>query len=269
MYLDLLGRTLTNRIYEPEKPKGTLHEVESIREVLCQLSDEGIDLGISAEELTDILQYTKRSRNIHTYVSEEALSNIRFAVETVHRENIEGDLLDCGVLRGGTSIYMAGALKYLSSSRKVYVADSFSGLPSPSAKDGMFINQFWHRFAKHLPLYNLDCLATIDDVKENFHRYGLLSESVVFTKGWFADTLPCLPDEARFSVIRIDADWYSSTLDVLNNTYHKLSENGFIIIDDYHLPGCQNAVDEFRKLHGITAQLEVADKSAGVFFWRK
>jgi predicted O-methyltransferase YrrM len=66
--------------------------------------------------------------------------------------------------------------------------------------------------------------------------------------GWFEDTLPSLSAaNVKFSVVRIDADWYSSTKDVLDNVYHLISDGGFIIIDDYNLPGCKLAVDEFRE----------------------
>ncbi len=84
-----------------------------------------MSFGISAEVLADMLQYTKRSRNVHTYVSGLALENIRYGVITVHKEDIEGDLIDCGVFRGGTAIYMAGVLQYLFSSRCVFVVRFF------------------------------------------------------------------------------------------------------------------------------------------------
>ncbi|MFQ2833134.1 TylF/MycF/NovP-related O-methyltransferase [Aeromonas caviae] len=270
MYLDLLSKVLTNKIYEPDSPKATPDEVDEIKKTLDLLMNDGINLNISAEDLTQILQYTKRSRNIHTYVSIDALNNIRDAITITNEKKIVGDVLDCGVLRGGTSIYMAGVLKSLNSSRKVYVADSFSGLPVPSTQDGIFANHFWYRFSKALPIYNLDCLASIDDVKENFNRYGLLDDNIIFMPGWFEDTLPSLSAaNVKFSVVKIDADWYSSTKDVLDNVYHLISDGGFIIIDDYNLPGCKLAVDEFREKNGISKPLQIADEVAGVFFWIK
>lgn len=80
MYLDLLSKVLTNKIYEPDSPKATPDEVDEIKKTLDLLMNDGINLNISAEDLTQILQYTKRSRNIHTYVSIDALNNIRDAI---------------------------------------------------------------------------------------------------------------------------------------------------------------------------------------------
>ena len=75
MYLDLLSKVLTNKIYEPDSPKATPDEVDEIKKTLDLLMNDGINLNISAEDLTQILQYTKRSRNIHTYVSIDALTH--------------------------------------------------------------------------------------------------------------------------------------------------------------------------------------------------
>ena len=82
-------------------------------------------------------------------------------------KKIVGDVLDCGVLRG-TSIYMAGVLKSLNSSRKVYVADSFQVYRFPVPRMGFLQIISGIDFLKALPIYNLDCLASIDDVKEKF-----------------------------------------------------------------------------------------------------
>lgn len=269
MYLELLSKILTNRIYETDKLLPQPSEINVIRNILSRLENKGICIDITAEALTDILQYTKKSRNVHTYVSEKSLRNIRTCIERVHLDNISGDLLDCGVFRGGTSIYMAGTLKYLQSSRSVYVADSFQGLPVPSSQDGIFAQEFWYKFYKELPIYSLDCLATLQEVKKNFKKYDLLNKHVKFIKGWFSETLQKLPNDTKFSVIRIDVDWYKSTMDVLENTYDKLNKGGFLIIDDYKLTGCKKAINEFRSYRNLSQKIITVDKHAGVVFWRK
>lgn len=93
MYLDLLSKVLTNKIYEPDSPKATPDEVDEIKKTLDLLMNDGINLNISAEDLTQILQYTKRSRNIHTYVSIDALNNIRDAITITNEKKIVGDVL--------------------------------------------------------------------------------------------------------------------------------------------------------------------------------
>lgn len=169
MYLDLLSNILRNTIYENNIPEPSQNEIIHIENILNELLAEGIELNISKEDLVKSLQYTKKSRNIHTYVSEKSLNNILESFEIIEKNNIIGDFLDCGVLRGGTSIYMAGILKFFNiKNRKVIVADSFEGLPAPCIEDGVFSNEFWYRFSKKLPMYFLDCSCDLDSVKKKF-----------------------------------------------------------------------------------------------------
>lgn len=84
----------------------------------------------------------------------------------IEKDCVPGDLIDCGVLRGGTSIYMAGILKsYGIKNRNLIVADSFEGLPSTLYRGWSFSNEFWYRFSKNLPMYFLDCYCDIEQVK--------------------------------------------------------------------------------------------------------
>jgi hypothetical protein len=94
----------------------------------------------------------------------------------------------------------------------------------------------------------------------------LLDELVRFLEGFFAETLPNAPVN-RLALLRADGDMYSSTMDILNNLYSKMSAGGFVIIDDYgSVSACRTAVDEFRTTHGIHAPIHQID-STGVY-WR-
>jgi len=195
----------------------------------------------------------------HTMIGRRRLRNFREAVETIIKEQIPGDILEAGVWRGGASIYARGVLKAFGvPDRRVYVADSFQGLPEPDqrypADQG---DQHW----------NIDFLrVSLEQVKQNFKAYDLLDELVVFVEGFFEETLPDLPVDA-LSVLRLDGDMYSSTIQVLDSLYHKVSPGGFIIVDDYHaLANCREAVDVFRSTHGINEMMEVVDWT-GVY-WR-
>ena len=75
-----------------------------------------------------------------------------------------------------------------------------------------------------------------------------------FLEGWFADTLPHAPIE-RLAVLRMDGDMYGSTMEVLEALYGKLSVGGFVIVDDYFLPACAKAVNDFRERCGITSPI--------------
>jgi O-methyltransferase len=112
----------------------------------------------------------------------------------------------------------------------------------------------------------MDFLAVdLDSVKRNFERYGLLDQQVVFLKGWFCDTLPNAPIE-KLSILRLDGDMYGSTMEALKALYPKLSPGGFCIVDDYHLDGCKQAVDDYRRNNKITAPLETIDWAGR--YWR-
>lgn len=193
-------------------------------------------------------------------VGMKRLDNIDHCVRQAIADGIPGDFIETGVWRGGSCILMRGILKALGvEDRKVFVADSFEGLPMPEPdKYPSDAGDKHHAY---------DFLAVSQEtVAHNFERYGLLDDQVVFLKGFFADTLPDAPID-KLAVIRLDGDMYSSTMDALTSLYHKLSPGGFCIIDDFALPPCAEAVMDFRREHGIEEPLETIDNISK--FWRK
>jgi O-methyltransferase len=157
--------------------------------------------------------------------------------------------------RGGACIYMRGKLDTLGDAhRRVFVADSFKGLPPPSPKAYVAdTGDIHHKFGA--------LAISRQDVEENFRRYGLLDERVVFLEGWFKDTLPTAPI-AKISILRLDGDMYESTIQALDALYHKVSRGGAVIVDDYFLRPCAQAVNEFRTRWGVTSPLLPIDPSA-------
>ena len=146
------------------------------------------------------------------------------------------------------------------SGRKVWVADSFQGLPQPKPEQFPQDAGDVHHTYENLKISQ-------EFVRRNFERYGLLDEQVEFLPGWFQDTLPGAPVE-RIAVARLDGDMYESTIVALEALYDKVSPGGYIIIDDYNcVPGCQAAVDDFRKARGIREELRTVDWACS--FWRK
>jgi O-methyltransferase len=104
-------------------------------------------------------------------------------------------------------------------------------------------------------------------VQNNFRRYGLLDDQVVFLKGWFKDTLPSAPIR-QLAVARLDGDMYESTMDAISNLYPRIAAGGFLIVDDYHaVKGCRQAIHEYRGAHGIEEPIQEID-GTGVF-WRR
>ena len=149
---------------------------------------------------------------------------------------------------------------YRITTRRVWVADSFQGLPSPDIEHyPADRDSDYHTFE--------ELSIPFETVKRNFAKYDLLDDQVVFLKGWFKDTLPIAPIE-RLALLRLDGDLYESTIIALNSLYDKLSPGGYVIVDDYHVvPGCKAAIGDFLAERKISSGLSEID-GVGVF-WQK
>jgi O-methyltransferase len=197
----------------------------------------------------------------HTMIGLKRLDNIQFCVETAIKDGIPGDLVETGVWRGGACIFMRAILKaYADTTRTVWVADSFAGLPPPNAADYQpDAGDMHHTYGDFLAVSRRE-------VEENFRRYNLLDGQVRFLEGWFKDTLPKAPI-GRLAVLRLDGDMYESTIQTLEALYDKLSCGGFVIIDDYCLGPCRQAVTDFRS--GKCINDKITDIDGTGVFWRK
>jgi Macrocin-O-methyltransferase (TylF) len=192
-----------------------------------------------------------------TMISPERLDNVEFAVRTVIADQIDGDFLEAGVWRGGVGILMRALLESLGEpDRLVLLADSYEGLPAPTNEHDLdlILDRNWM-----LP-------ASLATVRGNFESFGLLDERVVFIEGLFEDTMPSL-ETGPLAILRLDGDYYSSTIEVLRPLYDRVSPGGFVIVDDYHLyEGCRRAVHDFLDSRDLTPELIHIDSDA--VYWR-
>lgn len=192
-----------------------------------------------------------------TMVGRQRLRNLRTLIERAIDEDVPGDIIEAGVWRGGASILARAVLAVRGvTDRRVIVADSFEGLPPPDPS---------YAADRSSPLHTFPQLAvSLEEVKANFARFGLLDDQVVFLKGWFRDTMPLVPSES-LAVMRLDGDLYESTIDPLRHLYDRLSAGGWVIFDDYVIsPPCQKAVADFFSSRGPMPTLEPIDR-VGVF----
>lgn len=196
----------------------------------------------------------------HSMIGVKRMDNLQRCVERVLEDNVPGDLIETGVWRGGACIFMRGILKaYGVTDRLVWVADSFNGLPAPDVK------KYPQDANLHLEQYR-ELAVSAADVQRNFERYELFDDRVKFLEGWFKDTLPKAPVK-QLAIMRLDGDLYESTMDALASLYDRLSPGGFVIIDDYSIPACAQAVHDFRSTRNIGDPIEQIDWT-GVF-WRR
>jgi O-methyltransferase len=243
LYLDLLIKVIANTIYEDPAV------------------DPWVDPTVVAPFQSELRYEGKDWPSVaHTMVGVQRLENLRMLAQQALDDGIPGDFIEAGIWRGGCCILMRGILAANQiANRKVYAVDSFEGLPPPNPQTYP-ADEGWN-FDRHKHL-----AVSPEEVRNNFSRYGLLDEQVVFVKGWFQDTLPALT--GPFCVIRLDGDWYESTYVALEALYPKLSPGGFIILDDFNfLPPCQKAVTDYRSRHGITAPMNQVDWNSS--WWRK
>jgi hypothetical protein len=244
LYLELMKRSLTNWLYRDMENTALGRDPRDNQRYRWRIDERA---------------YWREP--IHTMVGFKRLDNVQFCVEDVLTQGVHGDVIEAGVWRGGVPIFMRGILAaYGVTDRRVWVADSFQGLPPPDIET--------YPIDKGLDLYLLEDLAvSLEQVKSYFDRYGLLDDQVRFLKGWFRDTLPIAPIES-LAVIRLDGDLYESIMDGLVHLYPKLSVGGYLIVDDFgNILQTRQAVLDYRAAHGIKDRIVQVDYSAA--YWRR
>lgn len=254
LYLDLMKKILINTIYEDD---GFNAEQLKVVKYDRQRRENGADIPVQA----------------HTMIGKYRLDNIQACMEDIITHQVPGDLIEAGAGRGGATIFMKAVLKaHGDNSRKVFVADSFEGMdnfkstPYKNKEDIIKAENELLNLFHETSTVSLN--VSVEQVKSNFEKYGLLDDRVIFVKGWFKDSLH-KADIGKLSLIRLDADMYSSTIDAIVALYPKLSTDGYIIIDDYYIfPVCKAAVDDYRKEHNITDPIIRAD-DWNAAYWKK
>ncbi|WKV13424.1 TylF/MycF/NovP-related O-methyltransferase [Marivirga harenae] len=166
--------------------------------------------------------------------------------------NVDGCIVECGVWRGGMSAGMAEVF----SNRRVYLFDSFEGLPDAKEIDGEAALK-WQKNING-PNYHDNCTAEIKEAEEAMLLSGAEFELV---KGWFKVTLPNYKFEEKIAILRLDADWYDSTMECLDNLFPKVIRGGVIIFDDYYTwDGCSRALHDFLSKTKSTSRIHKTAK---------
>jgi hypothetical protein len=246
LYLDLLKGSLTDTLFRPEPDADDESELQYVQ---------------------GFIKHYIRG-NAVSMLPRARLENLQSCIVDVLEQGVPGDLIETGVWRGGATIFMRAVLKaFDATDRAVWVADSFEGLPKPDGEKfpleakihgGKVMEDVYKHFA-----------VGLEEVQSNFRAYGLLDDQVRFLKGWFKDTLAPAPIE-KLAVMRLDGDYYESTMDALSALYDRLSIGGYAIIDDYGEDSwtyCRRAVDEFRAARGIADPMIRVDSKC--YYWKR
>lgn len=199
-----------------------------------------------------------------TMTSTDRLYSVYQAVNYVSKNNIEGDVVECGVWKGG-SIMMAGLtlVQNNDTNRKLYLYDTFEGMSAPTDKDINYLNEKgeaeWANSEKDS--HNEWCYSPIGEVQNNMGLTKYPDDKIVYVKGMVEATVPnTLPE--KISLLRLDTDWYESIYHCLVHMYPRLVPNGVLILDDYGFwKGAQEAVDQYFKEQNIHPLMNRIDQS--------
>ena len=162
---------------------------------------------------------------------------------------VEGCVVECGVWRGGM---IAGIAEVLGADRPYIVFDSFEGLPPAREIDGSGA-QAWQS-NKSAPGYYDNCSAPRTFVDQALKAAGAKNVSV--NAGWFESTMKGYTPPSPIAVLRLDGDWYESTMTCLEGLFRHLAPDGVIIVDDYSAwDGCRRAVHDFLSRHESPARI--------------
>jgi O-methyltransferase len=186
----------------------------------------------------------------------------------MNKKCIPGDFVELGVARGGCAALMGGTIfsENVSNERKLWLFDSFEGLPEPT-KDDFKDNKTGNHVS---PMPKGSCLGTLPEVKKLiFNIKNFPKEKVRLIKGWFDKTIPEERNKIqKIAVLRIDGDWYESVKTCLEGLYDKVELGGVIISDDYQsCYGAEKAVDEFIATNKLKAKI-ILDGRGGCYWYK-
>jgi len=188
----------------------------------------------------------------HTMCSNARLRGLYRATRHIPEAGLKGDIVECGTARGGSAALMGLVMReFGGSQRRLFVFDTFEGLPPPTEEDPDF---------DIASGYTGTCLGTLEDVENTFRNFGIINNTV-FVKGLFQDTLRSTPISS-IALLHIDGDWYDSVKTCLNELYDKVEIGGTIQIDDFGFwKGARKAVTEFFNERSIPLDLVRLDFS--------
>jgi O-methyltransferase len=214
--------------------------------------------GYVLQKVTEDTQYEELFDEFEefTMISKKLYAeNLRVA--RTYAGDIEGDVVECGVWRGGMS---AGLARVLGNKRKYYLFDSFEGLPEAKDIDGADAKK-WQGDVASATYYD-NCKAEIGFAETAMKTTGADYELI---KGWFSASLPSFKTDKKIALLRLDGDWYESTMDCLTHLYPAVERKGVIIIDDYYTwEGCSKAVHDY--LSSIKSSSRIHSSPGGVCF---
>lgn len=230
-------------------------------------SDKRLINGLPADFDTDTID-TYHKVKPFTMTTPERVAALCAAVNYLIRNNIEGDFVECGVWKGGSTMAAIDTLiKAGDISREIYLYDTFEGMSEPTEYDkaftGLTADEMLKAGDKQADASNW-CYSSLEEVKKNINSLKYSASRIHYVKGKVEDTIPQTAPQ-KIALLRLDTDWYESTAHELKHLYPLLVPGGIIIIDDYgHWEGARKAVDEYITSYKLPLFLQRIDYSARI-----
>lgn len=204
------------------------------------------------KKLKDISKYSSVYQKFKEFTMLSQKEYIECLSLIAQFKNVEGCIIECGVWRGGM---MGGIADILGKDRNYYLFDSFEGLPKAKEIDGQSAIE-WQKDTTS-PGYYDNCKAEMNWAEKAMKKSG--AGNYTFIKGWFSETIPTYQLKEPIAVLRLDGDWYDSTMTCLEGFFNKVAKGGLIIIDDYYVwEGCSKALHDYLSKNQRTERIHEA-----------
>jgi O-methyltransferase len=209
----------------------------------------------------------------YTMVHETGVAFVIDETIRLCREEIPGVIVECGVWRGGASLaaLLAQRETFGRVIKPVYLLDSFEGLPPVTEKDGPLAAQ-WQSGAD-VERFMDNCRAAEEECRTLMRTHGFGPQEAVIVKGWFSQTLPGVVEAVRptgVAMLRLDGDWYDSTMECLTAAEPLVSEEGAIIIDDYYAwDGCARALHDYLSRNDLPYRIKSLPYNFGAYMTKR
>ncbi|MES2025542.1 MAG: TylF/MycF/NovP-related O-methyltransferase [Pseudomonadota bacterium] len=237
-----------------------------IKKIVRLFGFEIVRYRVDAPNLPDVPESvidTYKKVRPYTMTSPERIVSLCEAVKYIQDKNIDGDVVECGVWKGGSMMAVADTLLRMGdTNRDLYLFDTFEGMPPPTDSDvdiaGTSAENLLNSSNKDAD-ESVWCRATLDVVKNALGSIGYPGEKIHYIKGLVEDTIPQFVP-SKIALLRLDTDWYESTKHEMEHLFPLLSKGGVLIIDDYgHWQGARKAVDEYLEKNDVTILLNRID----------
>jgi hypothetical protein len=205
-----------------------------------------------------------------TAASVERLYALYTAVRYLDARGVPGDIVECGVWRGGNCMLAALTLAMLNDqTRRIWLYDTFAGMSDPSARDrdvygGSALQMQGHALSAEGRPTPFQFIASLADVVANMQATGFPAARVRYVRGRVEDTIPAEAPE-QIALLRLDTDWFESTAHSMRHLFPRIAADGVLLLDDYgDWPAVREAVHECLDTLGETLMLHRIDNTGRI-----